>query len=393
MYSALLGRRNALSLLTYLATWPPPAEAAKLFLFKRSTMTGDAGITYLPVDTHGVTSAGGEVVAGYADRILVEVPQEAVETVAASLERSGIPFLVDGESYTITRPARADSPSTRYYQWLREKGFCAPGDSRSGCIDHSGERLGLLDIGLDLDLDSTYYCSGGTSNAAPVVTGAVALVREWYKRRFGGDEDYPSPAMVKAMLVAHALDLGPRPGNAAPGIDRRYSPPQELPHSPSLAQGWGRIDLDGVFQTAVPVVAVDQEIQLTQGQRFDMKLRVADPSRDVLLVLAYSDAPAEPGAEHPVVNSLLLRVEDFEGRKYQANIFGDAWYSRQLSGFPRGGDPWNNVKVVRIPAGGLSEEGFYLQVFALRVAMPAVPGRKEPPTQDFALYVYNGVRP
>jgi len=240
---------------------------------------------------------------------------------------------------------------------------------------------------------SEYFCSGGTSNAAPVVTGAAALVRAWYRETISEEMDYPSSAMVKAMLVAHALDLGPRPGNGMPGIDRRYNPPQELPHSPSPAQGWGRIDLDGLFQDAVPVVALDQERALEQGEWFDMKLRVADPSREVLLVLAYSDAPAEPGAEHPVVNSLLLRVEDSSGRKYQGNIFGDDWYSRQLSGFPKGGDSWNNVKVVRIPAGALSQEPFYLQVLASRVAMPAVPGETNPPTQDFALYVYNGVRP
>jgi subtilisin family serine protease len=53
----------------------------------------------------------------------------------------------------------------------------------------------------------TYGMSAGTSFAAPVVSGAAAVVRKWYKNLLGGN---PSPAMTKRFLST-ALGTSPAP--------------------------------------------------------------------------------------------------------------------------------------------------------------------------------------
>ena len=51
-----------------------------------------------------------------------------------------------------------------------------------------------------------YNLVTGTSQAAPVVSGAAALVRDWYAREHGSGSP-PSPALTKAILTDGATDL------------------------------------------------------------------------------------------------------------------------------------------------------------------------------------------
>lgn len=85
--------------------------------------------------------------------------------------------------------------------------------------------------------DVTYGMSAGTSFAAPVVSGAAAVVRRWYKNLLGGN---PSPAMTKAMLINGARDLaGARVRNQA------YTEGATLGHIfDDPYQGWGMVSFD-----------------------------------------------------------------------------------------------------------------------------------------------------
>ena len=49
-----------------------------------------------------------------------------------------------------------------------------------------------------------YSLISGTSQAAPQVSGAAALIRRWYEMTEGG---VPSPALTKALLINTATDL------------------------------------------------------------------------------------------------------------------------------------------------------------------------------------------
>ena len=165
---------------------------------------------------------------------------------------------------------------------------------------------------MAVDASSTYDCFGKTSAAAPVVTGGVVLLRRWFRDRY---QVNPSPAMIKAMLVAHAADLHG-------GYDHLMN--EVMPHSPSMAQGWGRVDMGSLFGTDQSEVdLIDQTVHLSSGQRVWYKLEVVDPSEPAVIVLTWSDAPAQPNATSLLVNDLILRAHDpyHGGAGYQGNLF------------------------------------------------------------------------
>ena len=243
-----------------------------------------------------------------------------------------------------------------------------------------------------------YDCFGGTSGAAPLVTGAAILVDAWFGYPF---DIHPSPAMIKAMLIAHAADLG---GGLEAGIDR-YSG-QALPHSPSLAQGWGRLELEKLFSPGVSTYYIDEDHRsgiVVDPHRFRgattswSKTFVRDDqNEDVIVVMVFTDAPGTPGAQYPAVNDLNLVVVDGVGMssyRYYGNRFApSSWYSKRHPTFwATQPDYYNNVEVIRFPASEIVDGDFSIEVNAWTLAGKAVPGLDGPgvPNQDFALYVVN----
>ncbi len=95
-----------------------------------------------------------------------------------------------------------------------------------------------------------YRCFGGTSAAAPFVTGGAVLAEAWYFHRISDPPQKPSPAMIRAMLIAHADDL-------AGATD--WTDESNIGHRPTLPQGWGRVNLDNLFQEDTAVVVLDQD--------------------------------------------------------------------------------------------------------------------------------------
>jgi hypothetical protein len=162
---------------------------------------------------------------------------------------------------------------------------------------------------------------GGTSMAAPLTAGAVALVREYLrkKRRIAN----PSAALVKAVLVAGAVRL---PGYGAPKavVD--------------IHQGYGRVNLDNVLSPEPPFSAsfadVRPGVRTGEGAVIDVKVHAGgSPFR---VVLAYSDFPG------PVlVNNLNLLVTAPDGTVRTGNQPAAAGL------IP---DTKNNVEVVHVPS-------------------------------------------
>jgi subtilisin family serine protease len=81
--------------------------------------------------------------------------------------------------------------------------------------------------------DTNYCWSGGTSMAAPLASGAAAVLREWLRREHGLTNE--AAVLLKALLLNGAQDLAP--GQYGTGAAR------ELAAAPNPAEGWGRLNL------------------------------------------------------------------------------------------------------------------------------------------------------
>ena len=137
-----------------------------------------------------------------------------------------------------------------------------------------------------------YTCFRGTSAAAPAVTAAAILADAWYRHVISDPVSNPSPAMVKAMLVAHADDM-------YGGYDHLTS--STIPHSPSPEQGWGRVNLDGLLQEDVEVTVYDEDHNSPPTRRFteagdywSVELEEDDETKSIIAVMAFTDAASSP---------------------------------------------------------------------------------------------------
>ena len=206
-----------------------------------------------------------------------------------------------------------------------------------------------------------YSPCSGTSMAAPQVTGAVALITDWWRERNGGAT--PSPAMDKALLVNTATDMG-------------------TADVPNGNEGWGRVNLSTLF-TPSERVYIDQSVVLTSvGQSHGIDVVPADPSKPIRVTLAWTDAPGAAGASRALVNNLDLKVTTPGGTTYLGNAF-------QSGASAPGGiaDIRNNIENVWLTQ---AEQGvFHVEVSATNLPGDGIPGDDVLTDQDFALVISN----
>jgi subtilisin family serine protease len=170
-----------------------------------------------------------------------------------------------------------------------------------------------------------YFHMGGTSMATPLAAGAVALIREYLRKKAGIAS--PSAALLKATLILGAQRLA---GYAAADaiLDNH--------------QGYGRINLDTVLVPASPAKVLFRDVTpgMQTGQMRSVPVQVKSSQVPLRVVLAYSDFP---GAT--LVNNLNLIVTDPSGKRYIGNQ--GAVGATTL-------DVTNNVEVVHVskPAAG-----------------------------------------
>jgi subtilisin family serine protease len=214
--------------------------------------------------------------------------------------------------------------------------------------------------------------NSGTSMSAPTAAGLGALVRQYFTDGFypagfarSADGFEPTAALIKAVLIASAVDLS-----------TRGCPDEPIP---SRDQGWGLIQLDTALAfegDGNGLVVDDHREGFSAPGDESVRIQVAVAGTGPLkVVLVWTDPPSSSLATTNLVNDLDLVVSG-PGGVYRGNRFSDG--VSVPDGEP---DRLNNVEVVYLPA---AERG----VWIIEVSPHAVPV----PAQDYALVVTGPAR-
>ncbi|WP_134683389.1 S8 family serine peptidase [Brevibacillus migulae] len=169
------------------------------------------------------------------------------------------------------------------------------------------------------DISGAYGLLSGTSMATPITAGGVAQIRQYLQEN---GTSTPSGALIKALLIAGAEDLG----------DSVYR------------MGFGRVNLPN----SIDATYVDQQtgIQTDDTLTYEVEVKIDNDPFNVTLV--WTDYPASLFASRALVNDLDLVVTTPSGEVFNGNDFsGDSDDER---------DNLNNVEQVYLPH---PEEGTY----------------------------------
>ena len=193
----------------------------------------------------------------------------------------------------------------------------------------------------------------GTSMATPITAGNVALIRQYLREGFyptgkrgndlGGNNFeggmIPSGALMKAMTIAA--------GQVMPGVFPQPTAAQGAPLNgyPNPYSGYGRVQLNQVLfgeengKTAGDrLFVIDGESVATGEERvYTIPTRADDEGfgTEFKVVLVWTDPPAKPNSQNPLVNNLDLEVDGQNGNS---------------DGTGAAPDTVNNVEAVRLTA-------------------------------------------
>ena len=212
----------------------------------------------------------------------------------------------------------------------------------------------------------------GTSMAAPSAAGLGALVRQYFTDGFNPagfaravDGFEPTAALIKAVLIASAVDLSTRGCSDEP--------------IPSRDQGWGLIQLDTALAFEGDdhrLLVDDHRVGFAKPDDEPVTTRVAVTEPGPLkVVLVWTDAPSSSLATSNLVNDLDLVVRG-PGGVFHGNVFSGG---NSIEGGQA--DRVNNVEVVYLPE---ADKG----VWSIEVSPHAI----EVPEQDHALVITGPVR-
>ena len=212
----------------------------------------------------------------------------------------------------------------------------APGTHVTGTRATPGSGSGICDATRPIG-NPTYAAASGTSHSTPAVSAVASLAWWWIANGQGslqfddGAPSVPSPALMKAWLVAHPTYLTGEGAN------------DDLP---SNAQGFGMPDLEDMFSDTPNWLLNQTEVLGASGQTWSAQFQAAIPGLPVRIVLAWTDAAGAVGTS-PQVNNLDLEVTR-DSTVYHGNHFSGQWST------PGGAPDAEQQCRSGIPAGGVA---------------------------------------
>ncbi|WP_219530526.1 S8 family serine peptidase [Nonomuraea guangzhouensis] len=200
--------------------------------------------------------------------------------------------------------------------------------------------------GLYCDTALQPRCS--TSFAAPNVSAAAALVRQYFTQGFyplgrpveGNRVLSPSGALIKAVLLNATVDMTGHPGY------------------PTDTEGWGLIQLDrtlvfdGPGTRSLITIDIPSRAGLRLAETRSYRFGVRDSAEPLKITFVWANRPPSEHVVSPTVQAIRFEVEDPAGNLYSGNDFDvPSGVSRQRKASPPvPPDITNNVQMVVLPS-------------------------------------------
>lgn len=262
--------------------------------------------------------------------------------------------------------SRGPSPGNR-----RKPEVIAPGTHITGTKPVPNSGSGACDISRPAG-NTVYAASSGTSHSAPAVAAVAQLAHWWIQNDQGvmefegGSASAPSPALMKAWMMAHPTYLT---GDGANDT------------LPSNSQGYGMPTMGLMFDQTAKYLVNQTTVLNNTGEEWTWIGSTVDSARPTRIALAYTDQAGAQGTS-PQVNNLNLEVRLNGSTLYRGNVFTGA--SSTTGGTA---DAQNNYEAVFLPAG--TTGALEIKVIGANIAGDGVPGTGDTTDQDFGLVCFN----